>query len=203
MIKNVVFDFGQVMVHFEPRYMVERYVSNKADAKILANVLFDRLYWDRLDDGTITDSEVVQACKGRLPERLWEVAEKIYYNWIYNIPEMEGMVDLVQRIKTKYKKRVFLLSNISTYFADYAKEIPMLGMFEDCIFSAVCGMVKPNQEIFEYLCKKCNILPQETLFVDDNPKNIKGAVCFGINGYLFDGDVARLQDYIEEIFANN
>ena len=202
MIKNVVFDLGQVMVRFEPSYMVARYVSNETDRDILAEVVFDRLYWDRLDAGTITDSEVMEGCKSRLPKRLWTAAEKIYYNWIYNIPEIEGMAELVQRIKVKYKKHVFLLSNISTYFADHAKEISVLAPVERCIFSAVCGMVKPNCEIFEYLCKKCNIAPQETLFVDDNSKNIEGAACFGIKGYLFDGDVARLERYIDELFAN-
>lgn len=201
MIKNVVFDFGQVMVRFEPKYMVEQYVSEEVDAKILEEVVFDRLYWDRLDAGTITDNEVMEACKSRLPERLWNTAENIYYNWIYNIPEIKGMADLIQRIKNKYGKHVFLLSNISRYFADHAKEIPVLGLFENCIFSAVCGIVKPNEEIFEYLCKECNILPEETLFVDDSSKNIEGAKSFGINGYLFDGNVERLQNYIDEIFT--
>ena len=70
MIKNVVFDFGQVMVHFEPNYMVGKYVTDEQDAKLLETVLFDRLYWDRLDAGTISDAEVIEECKKRLPERL-------------------------------------------------------------------------------------------------------------------------------------
>ena len=48
MIKNVVFDFGQVMVHFRPRWMVERCVSDKSDVQLLTEVVFDRLYCDRL-----------------------------------------------------------------------------------------------------------------------------------------------------------
>ena len=67
-IKTVVFDFGQVMVHFEPSYMVSKYVSDKNDAELLKTVIFDRLYWDRLDEGTITDYEVISECKKRLPE---------------------------------------------------------------------------------------------------------------------------------------
>ena len=48
-IKNVVFDFGQVMVYFNPKYMVGVYVKDKDDAALLEEVVFDRLYWDRLD----------------------------------------------------------------------------------------------------------------------------------------------------------
>ena len=198
MIKNVVFDFGQVLVHFEPSYMVGKYVQETEDKPLLEDVLFDRLYWDRLDEGTITDEEVLAACQKRIPQRLWAVAEKIYYNWIYNIPEIDGMSELIRWVRDDYGKRVFLLSNISKYFADHEGEIPVLKHFERKIFSAWCGKVKPNREIFEYLCKECDILPNETLFVDDSEKNIKGAQNYGIKGYLFDGDVARLQAYLEE-----
>ena len=59
MIKNVVFDFGQVLVRFEPSYMVGQYVSDPIDAKLLEEVVFDRLYWDRLDAGTISNEEVI------------------------------------------------------------------------------------------------------------------------------------------------
>lgn len=197
-IKNVVFDFGQVIVRFEPSYMVGRYVSDEADAALLEEVIFDRLYWDKLDRGDITDEEVMRACRERLPERLWSVADKIYYNWIYNIPEIEGMRELVTKLRDEKGMRVFLLSNICTYFAAHESEISVLGEFEKCIYSAVVGHVKPNREIFEYLCDTCGILAEETVFVDDNAANIAGANAFGICGYLFDGDVEKLSGFFEK-----
>ena len=198
MIKNAVFDFGQVIVRFEPSYMVGKYVSDKDDAELLEKVIFDRLYWDRLDRGDITDEEVMRACRQRLPERLWSVADKIYYNWIYNIPEIEGMRELVVKLRDERGMRVFLLSNICTYFAVHEDEIPVLAEFEKRIYSAVAGRVKPNRDIFEYLCDTCGILPEETVFVDDNTANIAGADAFGIHGYLFDGDVERLYNFFEK-----
>ncbi len=197
MIKNAVFDFGQVMIRFDPSYMVGKYASDAKDARVLQDVVFDRLYWDRLDAGTITDEDALAAFRTRLPERLWSVSEEIYRNWIYNIPEIEGMSDLVREIKQRYGVRVFLLSNISAYFASHAHEIPSLALFEKCIFSAVCKRVKPTREMFAYLCEECGILPEETVFVDDSPVNIAGARDFGIEGYLFDGDAARLRGYLE------
>ena len=67
-IKNIVFDFGQVLIKFDPAYMVSKYTQNEDDAKLLCDVLFDRLYWDKLDSGDISDAEVVAHCKQRLPE---------------------------------------------------------------------------------------------------------------------------------------
>lgn len=200
MIKNVVFDYGNVMIHFEPSYMVGCYVTDPDDAALLTEVVFDRLYWDKLDEGTITDEEIIEAVKERIPERLWDVSEKIYYNWIYNLPEVEGMNALVKHVKDELGARVFLLSNISIYFAEHAHEKRELDVFEKCIFSSVVGHIKPHADMFDYLCRECDIKPEETLFVDDSEKNIKGAEAFGINGYLFDGDSKKLREYIDSLF---
>jgi putative hydrolase of the HAD superfamily len=197
MIKNVIFDFGQVLIRFDPKYMVERYVKDEADSKLLQEVIFDRLYWDKLDAGTISDNEVVEACKQRLPQRLHNTVSDIYYNWIYNIPEIEGMRDVISFVKERLCARTFLLSNICTYFADHANEISILNELEGCVFSAVCGYTKPNAEIFEYICNKYALIPSETLFIDDSKKNIDGAIAYGINGYLFDGDAEKLKEYLK------
>lgn len=199
MIKNVVFDAGQVMVRFDPWYITGKYIHDPGDVTLVASVLFDRLYWDRLDAGTITDEEVMRLSKQRIPERLWEAAEQVYYNWIHHIPTIEGMEELVLRVREEHGKRVFLLSNICTYFSDRAELFPWLQLFEDCIFSAACGHFKPNRDMFEYLCSRCDILPEETVFIDDNPVNIAAAEAFGIRGYVFDGDVKKLEQFLEAL----
>lgn len=201
MIKNIVFDFGQVMIQYKPCLMADKYIDDPRDREKIYTVLFDRLYWDKLDDGSITDEEIIEASKKRLPERLHSILPKIYYNWIYNLPEMPGMNKLVSELSSKYGVRLFLLSNISEYFADHADELPILKHFERCFFSAKIGAIKPDKKIFEYLCCECGILPEETLFIDDNEKNIKGAIDFGIRGYLFDGDAEKLARYIDGLFA--
>ncbi len=198
-IKNVIFDFGQVLVHFEPSYMVGVYVSDKDDKALLEEVVFDRLYWDRLDKGTISDEEAVALIKARLPERLWDVSEKIYYDWVYNIPEIDGMSDLLTHLKIKHGVRLFLLSNISNYFATHVNDIPILKKLDGLVMSAPIGIVKPSYEIFDHICKKYDINPSEAIFVDDRTDNIAGAKAYGIKGYLFDGDANKLKKYLDEI----
>ncbi len=198
MIKNIVFDFGNVLIKFDPAYMVAQYVNDPEDARLLETVVFDRLYWDRLDDGGITDEEVVRFSCERLPERLHGVARDIYYNWVHNLPPMPGMWELVARLK-RDGVRLFLLSNIATYFARFEGEFSVLQNMERCIYSACVGHVKPNADMFEYLCSTVGIRPEETLFVDDSAKNIAGAEAFGIHGYLFDGDADRFSRYIDSV----
>ena len=199
MIKNVVFDFGQTLVHFDPDFIVGQKVADPNDARLLRSVVFDGYYFKQLDAGSISNEEVLAHQKTRLPERLWAISEEIYYSWIYTMPEMEGMRELVLDIKQRFHAPVFLLSNISQYFVDHADEIPMLKLMDRCVFSCVCKMVKPSVEIFDHLCRECNIRPEETVFIDDLEANIVGARKAGLNGYLFDGNVPKLRAYLESV----
>ena len=66
--KNYIFDFVKVLVHFEPDYMTAACVKDPAIAAQISPVVFDRLYWDPLDWGGITDEALKAACHSRLPE---------------------------------------------------------------------------------------------------------------------------------------
>ena len=182
--------------------MAAKYIDNREDEEAICEVLFDRLYWDALDDGTITDEEIIEASKKRLPERFHAILPKIYYNWIYNLPEVEGMNALVARLRSRYGVGLYLLSNISEYFADNDEEIRALRLFDKCFFSAKMGLIKPDPEIFLAVCRDLSIKPEETLFVDDNAKNTEGARKAGLMTYLFDGDAKKLERYIDGAMNN-
>lgn len=199
MLKNFIFDFGWVLVKFDSRYMTEKYVKSEKDCSLAHGVIFDRLYWDRLDNGTITDDEVKSGICSRLPKNLWDAACKAYDNWYYNLPFIDGMVDLVKQIKANGGK-LFILSNISIGFAENYKNVPQLkelfSLFDGLVFSGPLKIVKPSKEIFEHLLNKYNLTAKETLFVDDSEKNVKGAEAAGINAYQFDGNADKLKKYI-------
>ena len=199
MYKNLIFDFGQVIVHFDPIYMTSQYITGKADIKTVADVVFDRLYWDRLDVGSITDDEVKTAIISRLPERLGALATEVYDNWIHNIPLIEGMYEFIKEQKEKGKK-LYLLSNISIGFAENYHKNPevkkVLDLFDGLCFSGVLGIIKPSYQIFDYIKSKYSLCVEDTVFIDDSPKNIKGAEDYGIKGYLFDGDIEKLREYL-------
>ena len=201
MIKNVIFDFGQVMVRFDPYAIAAHTLDDPDDAALLVPILFDRLYWDRLDAGTISDEEVLDAVYARIPEHLWDAAREIYYGWIYHLPEIPGMTELVQHLKAR-GIRVALLSNISHYFVSHAHEIPTLALFEYCVFSADLGITKPDARIFAKACEDGGFTPAQTLFVDDSPANVQGARDFGLQAYLFDGDAQALRAYLDKAFEH-
>ena len=199
MFKNYIFDFGNVLIKFDPYYMVSAFVADEEDKKLLVPVIFDRLYWNGLDDGSLSHEEVKNAFLKRLPQRLHKAACDIYDNWIKNIPEIEGMSELLDQIKQKGAK-LYLLSNISNYFAENYQSVPeiveIFSKFDGLVFSAPIKSTKPSREIFEHLLAKFNLKAEECFFVDDSDINIAGAKAAGIDGYLFDGDSAKLKKRI-------
>ena len=198
MIRNLIFDFGQVLIRFEPDEMIRPYVSDQSDRALLADVVFDRAYWDRLDNDSITDEELLKSAKERLPRRLQAVAETVYRNWYRHLPPVPGMWELARRMKETYGVRVFVLSNISRGFAAHAGEFPILREADGCLFSALCGFVKPDAGIFGCLCDTYGLDPAECLFIDDNPRNVAGSEAFGIRAYRFDGNVPALEAYLQK-----
>lgn len=196
MIKNYIFDFGQVIVKFDTHFMTSVYIKETKDIEKVEQVVFDRLYWDKLDAGTITDDEVKAGICSRLPEELHKSACLVYDNWYYNLPFINGIVELLSGIKANGGK-LYLLSNISEGFAENYKNVMALKslfeIFDGLVFSAPIGLTKPDKEIFDYVLAKYNLNPQETVFIDDNINNILGARASGIKGYLFDGNISKLK----------
>ena len=191
MFKNVIFDFGQVMIRFDGDIMTAPYAEGE-DLAVVRDVVFDRKYFDALDLGELSDEEAKADFRHRLPQRLWETADTVYDNWIRNLPPIEGMAELVKDLK-KAGIHVYLLSNISRYFSSHKEANPVLFEFEDWVFSAEVGLVKPDPAIFRHAVEKFGVVPEETLFVDDNAKNLEGAASVGLSTYLFDGNADRLR----------
>ena len=93
MIRNLIFDFGQVLIRFEPDEMIRPYVSDQSDRALLADVVFDRAYWDRLDNDSITDEELLKSAEltGRWEKKLRQI-ERHEYEARTFLDELKQMV---------------------------------------------------------------------------------------------------------------
>ena len=202
MIKNIIFDFGRVIVDFDESKMTRAYVKDEALVPMVRDVVFDRLYWDPLDIGNITDGEVKAAFSARLPEALVPLAHAVYDNWIDNVDLVFGIEEAI-RAAREHAEGLYLLSNISIKFAEEYKEYPVmrrvLAPFDGLVFSGPLHMIKPDAKIFHYLLDTYGLKAEECLFIDDSIKNTTGAEAVGIHTYLFDGDTARLTAYIRSL----
>ena len=195
MIKNIIFDFGRVIVDFDETKMTRVYIKDESMVERVRDTVFDRLYWDRLDLGTITDEELKACVAMRLPKEFVSSAHAVYDHWVDHIDPIPGIEEAVETARAR-AEGLYLLSNISIKFAEEYKRNPsvnrVLSHFDGLVFSGPLHMIKPDASIFHYLLDTYGLKADECLFIDDSPKNVAGAQALGIHTYLFDGDTKRL-----------
>ncbi len=200
MIKNCIFDFGNVLAVFDPQRLTAPYFEDEKLRSEIVGVVFDRLYWDRLDDGTITDEEVKDGIRSRVESKHAERACEVYDGWIKNLEPVDGMIETVKTLKAKGIK-LYLLSNISKGFAKSYSEVKwikeLFELFDGLVFSGEINLVKPDEKIFSYLLDTYGLKAEESVFVDDIEKNIAGAEKAGIKGVLFDGNPGKILGLFE------
>lgn len=199
MIKNYIFDFGNVLAEYYPDKLTAPFVKDEETNKRIREVVFDRLYWDKLDSGDITDDEVKNGICSRLSEEDGKIACLVYDNWVKSMTPVKDMEKLIKEIHNSGNK-LFLLSNISIGFAQTYSEVKwikeLLDNFDGIVLSGTIRKTKPNKDIFVHLLKEFNLNSNECLFIDDSPVNIRGAKVVGIEGYIFDGNVQKLREFL-------
>lgn len=125
--------------------------------------------------------------------------------------EIQGEIDrylkfdsaLIKEIK-KLKElgfKIVLLSNTNASFFErkvYKIYPEFKNLFDEIIISSEVKMVKPNKDIYLYTLKKINSKPEESLFIDDNKRNVDAAIDLGINGFLYT-DNDSFSEYLKKL----
>ncbi|MGI6578835.1 MAG: HAD family hydrolase [Saccharofermentanales bacterium] len=198
MIKNIIFDMGNVLILFRPEIFINRLNVSQQDAKLLNDVIFDSQEWASLDDGSANEAEVMEIFKNKLPVRLHDQMITLVTQWDIPLLEVEGMSQLIKELKAKGYK-IYLLSNASSRQHEYWDRISASEYFDGTVISADVKMVKPDPKIFEHLCEKFSLLPAECFFIDDLEQHVIAAESIGIEGYVFDGNVSKLRQALERL----
>ncbi|MEE1014633.1 MAG: HAD family phosphatase [Lachnospiraceae bacterium] len=187
MIKTVIFDIGNVLVHFRWRelYVELGYTGEKFER--IADATVRNPWWEEFDKGLMTTEEVIDRFAERAPEYRTEISE------IYepkNLGELVRLYDYaipwIQELKAD-GYRVYILSNWSkpAYDANLDTNLRFLSEVDGALMSFQEGIIKPDRKIYELICSRYDIDPKEAVFLDDNAANIEGARAFGLNAIHF------------------
>lgn len=193
MIKNMVFDMGQVLIRWSPEIYMAYGNFTEEDRSLLLREVFRSVEWVQLDRGSISAEEGAAAMRSRLPEYLHDAVWEYGINW-YRFPlvPMPGMADLVRELKQK-GYGIYLLSNCSRPLRQHFHRIPGIEVFDGVFISSEHRLLKPQHEIFEKFFAAFALKPEECFFVDDAVVNIEGAWECGMEGALFRGDAGELR----------
>ena len=185
MIKNFVFDMGEVLIHFDIRAFADRYDISEDDKElVLREVFWGNANWSLNDWGRIDEAEVARRACERLPEHLHEAARGLATHWFDPLIPVKGMADVIRRIK-KAGYGIYLLSNAGVCHSEYWNNIPGSEYFDGIVVSAYEKLVKPQPEIYRVLLDRFKLEPSECLFVDDREINLAGAEICGMKSVVF------------------
>lgn len=184
MIRNIVFDVGNVLVEYSWERMLEAlHITGEAyDAVAKATALSPM--WNELDRSLLSDEEILQGFINNAPE----YERKIRLVWD-NIPESIHCYDYSVEWVRKFRKKgykTYILSNYSKRGYEVTKqELPFVADMDGVLFSYEVKLVKPEPEIYQTLLEKFQLKPEECVFLDDNEKNIIAAREAGIHAIHF------------------
>ena len=191
MIRNIVFDMGQVIIRFEPHTFLDRYEISRDDRKLLENEVFHSIEWVMLDHGVITEDDATDRICKRVPDHLHDIVNDLVHHWYEPLLPVDGMEDLIRALK-KAGYRIWLLSNAASNQPKYWAKVPVSDCFDGTLISYEVKMMKPDPEIYRCFTERFGLNPDECLFIDDNCMNVEAAVQCGWNGIVFHGDIKEL-----------
>ena len=196
MIKNLVFDLGNVLIDFNPKRIVSAVFTEKEEQEIIYKEIFGTKGWKQLDRGVMTFEEHTQNLISRFPQYAREI-QWIMDNWHKDLPNIPGMNKVVKKLKANGFS-LYILSNASKRYLKYAlSKKDFFTHFSGVTISAELFLLKPQREIYEQFCQIHNLNPVECLFIDDKAENVQGAIDAGWQGYQFTG-VLDLIGYLEK-----
>lgn len=202
MIRNLVFDFGGVVVDLNWDKAVKRFAALGLPnaGNVLDRYKQQGLFLE-LEEGKISKDEfserLSEMCGRKLPE------EELNNAWLGFFETVSlSKMKVLEELHRKYK--MFLLSNTNPFVMDWARsdrftsEGKGLNFYFDKLYlSYELGITKPDVEIFKKMIEDSGIVPEETLFIDDGSANIEAARSLGFDTLL----AVEGTDWIDSLIA--
>ena len=183
MVKNIVFDLGNVLISFRPaEFFSKNDYPQYIKTKILSDI-FGSKEWGMLDNGDINTSEGIDAISLNSSLNREEIAH------IFNLRiEMMFPLDQNVRLLPELKKQGFRLYYLSNFPIDIFEEIKtgyyFFRYFDGGVISSEVKFSKPDNRIYEIMLEKYFLLPEECLFIDDLEVNVRAAEALGMKGLV-------------------
>lgn len=194
MIKNIIFDVGDVLIEYRWHQMLMDYGLDKDEAYRLGITIFEDPLWHELDMAIMDREEVIKSYR----EKYVKYADTI--EWFINHGEYmhvqrKDVYKLIHKLKEKGYK-IYLLSNYcEDLFIKHTNGAEFLKDIDGKVVSYEVKITKPDERIYEYLLKKYSLERKECIFFDDREENVIKARELGIESFL----VKSKESLIEKI----
>jgi HAD superfamily hydrolase (TIGR01509 family) len=203
-IKNIIFDLGGVIINLDiPKTISEFNKLSNQPFESIYNQLQQTPVFDSFDKGQITEKDFFVELKKALRNDVTD--EELLFAWnamLLDFPKHR--LELLSKLKPNY--RLFLLSNTNeshvlefekTLFASHGYQ-NLEPFFEKVYYSCRMNQRKPNADIFESVLNENNLIAEQTLFIDDSPQHVEGALTLGVKAMLLEKN-NEVEDLLKEL----
>jgi len=184
MIKNLVFDFGKVLVDYDFFNTIRRYFTSDEELQEFAELFTGMDFLNKCDMELVPFEQLIREEQQKHPKFEFQL-QKFYDEYVQFVTgEVPGMRSLLIKLR-KEGFRLYGLTNWCSKVHEVMKVWDILNMLDGVVISSDEKLIKPDPAIYLRLCDKFGLIPQECLFTDDKAINIEGAVCAGMKGIVF------------------
>ncbi|MCL3781073.1 HAD family phosphatase [Prolixibacteraceae bacterium JC049] len=176
-IKNIIFDFGGVLIDWNPQYLYGDIFQDNEELDFFLNNVCNS-QWNLKQDAGRSFAEAIKELTAKFPQ--YENEIRMYHSsWITMIGgEIKENTSLIKKLKSNY--RLFGLTNWSAEtFPLVYNQYPFFKELEGIVVSGEEKVIKPNNQIYELLLDRYKLKACESLFIDDNRDNIATAKRLG------------------------
>lgn len=200
MIRNIIFDLGNVLVNVEYERFIESICKSGVSKESYMNFFKGGNY--RLlgyESGEIGTTEFIDKCKRGLGLNMSEDVFADSFNDMFS--EIPSMSSLVRSLSAKGEYKLYLLSNTSPLHFEYIKtKYDYINLLDDFALSYELKSLKPDDEIYKRTITRLGVDPKGSLFIDDLPENCKAAEKFGFKTICYDkNDHSRFELEFDQI----
>jgi len=184
MIKNLIFDFGKVLVDYDFLPLLKSMFVDEVERAEFMSMFCTSEFTDRCDKGDRLFSEVIDECRRQYPQ--WDRQFLQFRDGQLGCitSEMPGMHNLLTKLKEQGFK-LYGLTNWSETVYPVIDKFDILQMMDGRVVSSEEKIIKPDIAIYSRLCEKYSLMAEECLFTDDKQVNVDGAVKAGMEAVLF------------------
>lgn len=184
MIKNLIFDFGKVLVDYDFFHAIRPYFETEEDLKEFADLFTCLEFLNRCDMEVEPFAEIIKDSQRRYPKFELQLQKFYEYYPEFVTNEVPGMRDLLTKLRHEGFK-LYGLTNWCSMVHKVMEKWDILTMLDGRVISSEEKLIKPDVAIFQRLCDKYGLKPEECLFTDDKALNVEGAVKAGMQGIVF------------------
>ena len=201
MIKNLVFDLGNVLIEWNSEKILTYFEPEKERQQVLRQVIFESGVWHQTDRGERSLKEACEEVLAQLDVSYHSAVKNILYHWYEVVHVYSGLQERI-RLWSDQGYRIYILSTTCEIFYHIEKAglLPIYPLLSGYILSSEVGVVKPEAEIYQKLLKKYNLNPVESVFIDDIQANLDTAAELGFETILSTSETENISA-MEDLLA--